>query len=77
MMRAAPLPLCFVVCLLSAVHLCSAQTDFDIRNKEGLSRNPAGLTLLLKTEAERQGVPRTLRSAWTTIMLNGGLNMSS
>jgi len=53
-MRAAPLPLCFVVCMLSAVHLCSAQTDFDIRNKEGLSRNPAGLTLLLKAEAERQ-----------------------
>jgi hypothetical protein len=54
MMRAALLPLSFLLCLLSAVHLCGTQTDFDIRNKEGLSRNPAGLTLLLKAEAERQ-----------------------
>jgi hypothetical protein len=54
MMRAALLLLYFWVRLLLAVDLCSAQTDFDIRNKEGLCRNPAGLTLLLKSEDERQ-----------------------
>jgi hypothetical protein len=46
--------LCFVACLLSMAYPCHAQTDFDVRSKEGLSRNPAGLTLSLKTEDGRQ-----------------------
>jgi hypothetical protein len=53
MRQAALLALCFVACLLSMAHPCHAQTDFDVRNKEGLSRNPVRLTLLLKPEDER------------------------
>ncbi len=37
-------------CLLSIVRPCGAQTDFALRNKEGLSRNPAELKLFLRTE---------------------------
>lgn len=53
MRRTNLLPVCFVAFLLWMTHPCVAQTDFDIRNQEGLSRNPAGLTLLLKTEDDR------------------------
>jgi hypothetical protein len=53
MRRTAIPPLCFLACLLSMAHLSSAQTDFDTRNREGLSRNPAELTLLLATNDER------------------------
>jgi hypothetical protein len=37
----------------SMAHPCGGQTDFDARNKEGLSLNPAGSTLLLKTKDEK------------------------
>jgi hypothetical protein len=49
MRRITLLPLCLLGCLLSVAHPCGAQTDFDIGNKEGLSRNPAGVRLLLRT----------------------------
>jgi hypothetical protein len=54
MKRPALIPLCFLACLLAMAPPCRAQADFDIRNKEGLGRNPAGLTLSLKTEDDRQ-----------------------
>ena len=49
MKRTILLPLSLLSCLLSVAHPCGAETDFDIRNKEGLGRNPAGLRLLLHT----------------------------
>jgi hypothetical protein len=42
-----------VTSLLTVVRPCNAQTDFEARNKEGLSRNPGGVTLLLRTEDGR------------------------
>jgi hypothetical protein len=54
MRRSALLALCFLAWVPSAIRPRDAQTDLDIRNKEGLSRNPAGLKLLLKTKDDRQ-----------------------
>jgi hypothetical protein len=47
------LPLWFASCLLASAGACGAQTDFDIRNKEGLTRNPPGVTLSLRTQDGR------------------------
>lgn len=53
MSRSLLVPLTLLSGLLSVVHPCGAQSDFDIHNKEGLSRNPAGLKLLLRTKDGR------------------------
>jgi hypothetical protein len=45
--------LALLASLLTTVLPCNAQTDFEARNKEGLSRNPGGVTLLLRTEDGR------------------------
>ena len=49
MRRAAVLPLSLLSCLLLAAHPSGAQTSFDVRNRDGISRNPAGVRLLLRT----------------------------
>jgi hypothetical protein len=54
MKRTALLPVCIVASLLWVTHPSVAQTDFDIRNQDGIGHNPTGLRLLLKTEDDRQ-----------------------
>jgi hypothetical protein len=53
MRRRTPFSLALLGCLLSVAPWCGAQTEFEMRNKEGLDRNPAGLRLLLGTEDGR------------------------
>lgn len=39
-------------CLFLLNATCSAQEDFDARSNEGLTRNPAGVKFLLRTESQ-------------------------
>ncbi|MDR3720056.1 MAG: hypothetical protein P4L00_00525 [Candidatus Acidoferrales bacterium] len=51
--RTILIPFALLCCLLLITHWCGAQTEFEIRNKEGLGRNPAGLRLSLRTKDGR------------------------
>jgi len=49
MNRAILALLCALTCMLAFAHRCSAQSEFEVRHEEAVSRNPAGVKLELRT----------------------------